>query len=1740
MVIVTEEIDLPTAQPKSFHLPIVSPSNDVPIPHTKAKSPKSISLNLRRVTPDRFKSSNSNVVSPTSSRGGNNNNIERQQKMQDEFYDGPQTIEEDLDDGELPSLSRTPSTQRSVSRSPAPVRTVTAFWSQQDEEFTATLAAKTAADKSAADMARRRMASNSHQNNVIMDDREFERVRVAGFWSQLDEVSEEGSFEKGPRLKTVHYNGEEEPEDERQWRRSQSPAAAGRTKSSAAGGGADNLIGLDLHSTISGETDESDKDTNTKHTRETKSTNQHTAAAAAASNWNLVEKAACFANETNHDIDQNRGGEDDSKSDQSLDRTYQTASQTAATADYTRESSVTGSRGNITIKEEEEQGMFHCLTDALGAICGYSTYVGDDNAATTTESNAEKKKRALAIIQSDRQRRKEDEEGEYSEDEEETDAHSKGVGIKSFDSEYEEEEDEEAAIELEYLSRDNKEEAERQMATRDRMASNTVVAGVAAVGAAGLVAATATANSACEEPETTPEPAAPANKSEAKKKRLTVKAVKNLLGLRKKKEVVNEETPNLAAVMTSSAKASSELEPTASVPSSPVQNVDDDMPEMEDVDDDSIFTDGEDEEEPEENPTQEESTLGGLNSYHNQDETTARGDLGSYQHNKGSYKNRSIFDEEELESQAAGWDSNRKNAYLRELSQRAKQEYRTKKSVESHPDPDLTAGVTASMGAAALGAAAIRVGAAAMMNADDNDRPASPEVQEDNVSATESKNSYNVDYNSLNALEKRKFLRLLNSGMSPQDASRIIVDEREEAMPVLEDVQDDDHDDEMEGDADEEGYDYEPQEEEDGERSVHSYDPPGSVLEGESGESAEPSIQDAEETVRDVSRSEKATAGGTSHDARIVAAGVAGTAAVAAMAVPAIVRAKSKSKSPGQQLYDDDEQQQEQVYQRGADGLVSVGDKYYDSLQTSYEQEDVDNTLLLDRDNGKKSKRISMKPSVSSFAKATSRRSIVSPRSSSNKFTSVNEKSVAQQHFSGPNGSRTIPQDEPSDDIVGSPISEASVSRAPKKFNFIHRGSKWSKLGSNLDSDAVATQQVEEEQREFYSPRSAPTQDVRSPISIPDETPGSAHAYGKSPVSSVRPSPTEASLALPSLLPAADDRERNVVTPTNEMDKNEEVFSPAASAVETASRANSLFMSPDTLSPTSPQDFGSIAETPASQIDEGSRGIDGASQFSPMESEDAQSAANSHLSRSINADTMKASTPRSASSSPANQMPIIPTSPTEYVSPNHTDGHSITNSSLAGQSFVTLGTTCTKSSRRRHKGAAGKRLMEAKEADSHAGARSKGWMGSIRDVAAKREQVWDPEKGWQDYEEPEPISNFGQTKPIGNLQLNEKITHRKREPAVESKSQETSHTANAAVAFPDEWASERKNMIDLMLPRDLAMGISSLNDVALEEKSVFTSDASTVSTSADTAGLLSNAVPVRRTKPKQRSAGGTRKATVTAAPTRAVGWKESMEAVTSQMTDENRQWNYEEGWIENKDYSDDVRELTRMTLERSPESATGSKQVGSSASSISPAYFLPSVVEGTAESSSQAEEDALAEGAAARGSSAGSFDSENESDLEEFDVDAMLENNAPAEDSDKENELSQNLSEIDYENESPKLATEEFPLSTKHTETKNLRSVDNKPPLPKKTLNQWLERSLKDSGDSGVDVESENAVDSARETVGDSLDDVQVDEDEERRSEINVVRGKKYFPVGTSPFNDLMYLSNRLNQHYILVCREMH
>ena len=109
-------------------------------------------------------------------------------------------------------------------------------------------------------------------------------------------------------------------------------------------------------------------------------------------------------------------------------------------------------------------------------------------------------------------------------------------------------------------------------------------------------------------------------------------------------------------------------------------------------------------------------------------------------------------DDEELESQAAGWDAKRKNMYLRQLASQAK----AQQQVAS--------------------------------NSSEEEEEEDGDQQEDTtIDRQDTPETYTADYNNFNPSDKSKFLRFLNGGMSPQDATRAVIQERETVSEEEED-----------------------------------------------------------------------------------------------------------------------------------------------------------------------------------------------------------------------------------------------------------------------------------------------------------------------------------------------------------------------------------------------------------------------------------------------------------------------------------------------------------------------------------------------------------------------------------------------------------------------------------------------------------------------------------------------------------------------------------------------------------------------------------------------------------------------------------------------------------------------------------------------------------------------------------------------------------------------------------------
>lgn len=229
---------------------------------------------------------------------------------------------------------------------------------------------------------------------------------------------------------------------------------------------------------------------------------------------------------------------------------------------------------------------------------------------------------------------------------------------------------------------------------------------------------------------------------------------------------------------------------------------------------------------------------------------------------------------------------------------------------------------------------------------------------------------------------------------------------------------------------------------------------------------------------------------------------------------------------------------------------------------------------------------------------------------------------------------------------------------------------------------------------------------------------------------------------------------------------------------------------------------------------------------------------------------------------PSSEMSVVSgvTMNTEYTD-NMTVGTAYTNAS-------------TKSTRRRHRGAAKKRLNKAKEAED---GKSVGWLDSIRTAAANNNRVWDPQLGWVDYEEPEKGDDGSSANHIGPLHLPVK-------------------------------ARDAQHGDDQMLDRDVDADDSGLH--AIDEDGaaeVPTSraayGAAAVGATAATAAVVSNMANSRGQQDDGTVTSAltenTSRSAVTDRQGAPKGWVESMKAASERVSasDPNRRWDPQHGWI---------------------------------------------------------------------------------------------------------------------------------------------------------------------------------------------------------------------------------------------------
>ena len=261
---------------------------------------------------------------------------------------------------------------------------------------------------------------------------------------------------------------------------------------------------------------------------------------------------------------------------------------------------------------------------------------------------------------------------------------------------------------------------------------------------------------------------------------------------------------------------------------------------------------------------------------------------------------------------------------------------------------------------------------------------------------------------------------------------------------------------------------------------------------------------------------------------------------------------------------------------------------------------------------------------------------------------------------------------------------------------------------------------------------------------------------------------------------------------------------------------------------------------------------------------------------------------------PSSEMSVVSgvTMNTEYTD-NMTVGTAYTNAT-------------TKSTRRRHHGAAKKRLNKAKEAED---GKSVGWLDSIRTAAANNNRVWDPQLGWVDYEEPEKGDEGSSANHIGPLHLPVKARdaqHGDRGIDADDSGLHAIEEGDATEVPNGPGATSRA-----------AYGVAAVGATA--------ATAAVASNMANRQGQQDDAtVTSALTENTSRSA-------VTDRQGAPKGWVESMKAASERVSasDPNRRWDPQHGWIglppgampPTEDKEEDVQ--TQETTDAVPETKGG-------------------------------------------------------------------------------------------------------------------------------------------------------------------------------------------------------------------------
>ena len=275
-----------------------------------------------------------------------------------------------------------------------------------------------------------------------------------------------------------------------------------------------------------------------------------------------------------------------------------------------------------------------------------------------------------------------------------------------------------------------------------------------------------------------------------------------------------------------------------------------------------------------------------------------------------------------------------------------------------------------------------------------------------------------------------------------------------------------------------------------------------------------------------------------------------------------------------------------------------------------------------------------------------------------------------------------------------------------------------------------------------------------------------------------------------------------------------------------------------------------------------------------------------------------AETPDASFVQPKEQTPEVDTSLDSYLDSatiqayaSQQDQHSVLGGSVvSGRSAYTAGTGTTgmsghtQSSRKRRPGAAKDRIAKAKQASVTSPSR-KGWHESIRAAAATNNRIWDPQKGWIDYKDPgnavQDISNVDERLHI-SLDRVSMRSPRAKDNGSQTQQDDVSQSPSVSVPFPPGWEKERNEMISSGRSEN-----SVPQDVHAPSTPPFTPRSG-----ADSEQSLETPV-----QPSDQEGSPHPRSVVSDDSPKSRGWVESMREASAEVSKDGRHWDPETGWV---------------------------------------------------------------------------------------------------------------------------------------------------------------------------------------------------------------------------------------------------